>query len=194
MENTRIIRKIGDNKLYYGVRLERGEMTDIASIDGVEYSNNLDVIADTWFIRTKDKIDVTNMRVNRYRLTKELLAKINRGKRISVYDIKDTNNIEKGLRISKPISRVRYNNDLDCWDGSNFKGSGCGVGINKGITKMMDGRYVILYSSLFKGNKDYGLVVTEEDALLEIINSNNLHLLDRVKYRELRELYDFSIR
>lgn len=41
------------------------------------------------------------------------------------------------------IGRVRYNNNLDYWDGSNWTCGG--LGKHKGLTKLRDGRYVLIY-------------------------------------------------
>lgn len=41
------------------------------------------------------------------------------------------------------VGRVRYNNNLDWWDGNNWT---CGaVGKHKGLTKLKDGRYVLIH-------------------------------------------------
>lgn len=89
------------------------------------------------------------------------------------------------------IARVRYNTDLDYWDGNNM-GNG-GTGMHKGITKLKDGRYVIIIGSQWQGSKDYAYVVSPEEALQEILKSGNEQLLDTKKFRELKELHDESL-
>ena len=89
------------------------------------------------------------------------------------------------------IARVRSNNALDHWDGSNWTNGG--VGMHKGITKLKDGRYVIIVESQWQGAKDYGYIVSAEEALQEILRSHNEQLLDTKKFRELKELHDESL-
>lgn len=88
------------------------------------------------------------------------------------------------------IARVRYNQDLDYWDGRNW--SNGGIGMHKGITKLKDGRYVIIVGSQWQGEKDYGYIVTPEEALQEILKSGNEHLLETKKFRDLKILYEKS--
>ncbi len=89
------------------------------------------------------------------------------------------------------IARVRYNDALDYWDGNNFTNGG--TGMHKGITKLADGRYVIIIGSQWQGAKDYGYVVSAEEALQEIIKSGNVELLDTKKFKELKELQESSL-
>lgn len=84
------------------------------------------------------------------------------------------------------ISRVRYNQNLDYWDGRNW--SNGGVGLHKGITKLKDGRYVIIYGSDWQGSKDYGLIVSAKTALQEILKSGHNELLKTKKFKELAKL------
>ncbi|MGP0689805.1 hypothetical protein ACW5UC_24985 [Priestia aryabhattai] len=102
--------------------------------------------------------------------------------RVSVYE-----NLEK----KEVISRVRYNASLDYWNGK--ENSNGGKGYHKGITKLKDGRYVIIYGSDWQGDKDYGIVVSAEEALEEILKSGNNALLKTKKYKELNELYKSTI-
>ncbi len=86
------------------------------------------------------------------------------------------------------VARVRYNNLLDYWDGSNWTNGG--TGMHKGITKLKDGRYVIIIGSQWQGARDYGYIVSPEEALQEILKSGNHDLLETKKFRELKELYE----
>lgn len=88
----------------------------------------------------------------------------------------------------KVISRVRYNRDLDLWDGRNF--SNGGIGRHKGITKLGDGRYVIIYGNDLIGVEEYGKVVSNEIALQEIMKAQRLDLLNTKKYHSLKDLYN----
>lgn len=89
------------------------------------------------------------------------------------------------------IGRVRYNADLDYWDGRNW--SNGGVGMHKGITKLKDGRYVIIIGTQWQGEKDYAYVVSKEEALQEILKSGNQQLLKTKKYAELKRLYEDTV-
>ena len=92
----------------------------------------------------------------------------------------DTNN--------KIVARVKYNEKLDYWNGRNW-GNG-GLGMHKGITKLKDGRFVIIIGSQMQGSKDYAYIVSKEEALQEVLKSGNLELLEEKKFVELKTLYD----
>jgi len=97
--------------------------------------------------------------------------------RINVYD--DDNNV---------VARVRYNQNLDFWDGRNWS---CGaLGRHKGLTKLKDGRYVLIHGSDYEGERDYGEIISPQRALQEILKSGNTELLKLKKFKELKELYD----
>lgn len=89
------------------------------------------------------------------------------------------------------IGRVRYNADLDYWDGRNF--SNGGVGKHKGIARLKDGRYVIIYGTQWQGEKDYALVVDDNTALQEILKSGNEHLLELKKFLDLNKKYKMEM-
>ena len=86
------------------------------------------------------------------------------------------------------IARVRYNQDLDYWNGYNFQNGG--VGRHKGITKLKDGRYVIIIGTNWQGEKDYDYVVDADEALQEILKSGNTELLSTEKFAGLKKLYE----
>ena len=86
------------------------------------------------------------------------------------------------------IARVRYNQNLDFWDGRNWQNGG--TGRHKGITKLKDGRYVIIVGSDWQGERDYAYIVDAEEALQEILKSQNLDLLETKKFKELKKLYN----
>jgi hypothetical protein len=97
--------------------------------------------------------------------------------RVNVYDSVDSQEI---------VSRVRYNQDLDYWNGSNWQNGG--TGMHKGITKLKDGRFVIIYGTQWDGDRDYALIVQPKEALQEILRSQHLELLEMKKYVELKAL------
>ena len=97
--------------------------------------------------------------------------------RINVYD--SSGNV---------IARVRYNANLDFWDGRNWT---CGeTGRHKGLTKLKDGRYVLIHGTQWQGEKDYAEIITKEQALQEILKAQKPELLCFKKFRELKELYE----
>ena len=86
------------------------------------------------------------------------------------------------------IARVRYNQNLDYWDGRNWQNGG--VGRHKGITKLKDGRYVIIIGSDWQGERDYAYVVVADEALLEILKAQQFILLNTKKFAGLKKLYE----
>ena len=84
------------------------------------------------------------------------------------------------------LARVRYNAILDYWNGSNWQNGG--TGLHKGLTRLRDGRYVIIIGSDWQGSRDYGYVVSPSEALQEILKSGNSELLETKKFAELKEL------
>jgi len=86
------------------------------------------------------------------------------------------------------IARVRYNQDLDFWNGRNWQNGG--TGRHKGITKLKDGRYVIIVGSDWQGERDYAYVVDADEALQEILKAQRLELLETKKFAELKKLYE----
>ena len=67
---------------------------------------------------------------------------------------------------------------------------GGGVFMHKGITKLKSGSYVIIIGSNWQDDEDYAYVVTDKEALDEIVNSYNLQLLEKGRFKRLRELYE----
>jgi hypothetical protein len=91
-------------------------------------------------------------------------------------------------QLKEVVARVRYNQNLDYWDGRNWQNGG--TGRHKGITKLKDGRYVIIKGTDWQGEKDYAYVVDAEEALQEICKAQRLELLDTKKFAELKKLYE----
>ena len=86
------------------------------------------------------------------------------------------------------IARVRYNSCLDYWDGRNWTSGG--VGRHKGLTKLRDGRYVLIHGTDWQGEKDWAEIISPEQALQEILKSGNTELLETKKFAELKKLYE----
>lgn len=85
------------------------------------------------------------------------------------------------------IGVVEYSDNLDHWDGRNY--SNGGVGNHKGLTKLEDGRFVLIYGSDWEGHRDYGEIISSYDALQEVLKSDNDDYLLN-EYPELKELYE----
>lgn len=96
--------------------------------------------------------------------------------RVNVYDGDDV------------VARVRYNQDLDYWNGRNWQNGG--LGLHKGITKLRDGRYVLIHGTDWQGERDWAEIVSPEQALQEILRSGNTELLNKKKFAELKKLYE----
>ena len=90
--------------------------------------------------------------------------------------------------MKEVVARVRYNQNLDYWDGRNWQNGG--TGRHKGITKLKDGRYVIIKGTDWQGERDYAYVVDAEEALQEILKAQRLELLETKKFAELKKLYE----
>lgn len=89
------------------------------------------------------------------------------------------------------IARVRYNSNLDYWDGSNWT---CGsTGHHKGLTKLKNGQYVLIHGTQWQGEQDWAEAITADQALQEVLQSGNTELLDKPKFSELKKLYEESI-
>lgn len=84
------------------------------------------------------------------------------------------------------VTRVRYNSCLDFWDGRNF--SSGKVGRHLGITKMKDGRYVLIHGTQWLGEKDYGELVSEEQAIQAILKTQHIELFKTKKFKQLKAI------
>ncbi len=84
------------------------------------------------------------------------------------------------------VAQVSENTNLDYWDGNN---NTCGsTGRHKGLTQLQDGRYVLIHSTQWQGEKDSAEVVTPAAALQEILTSGNEELFkDFPELEELKE-------
>jgi hypothetical protein len=84
------------------------------------------------------------------------------------------------------IARVRYNQDLDRWDGRNYT---CGsTGRHLGITKLKTGEYVLIHGTQWQGERDTAVIVDPMTALQEILKSGNEELLETKKFIDLKKL------
>jgi len=88
------------------------------------------------------------------------------GSMINVYD-----------KDNKIVARVKENRNLDYWDGHNMTNGG--TGLHKGITKLKDGRFVLIHTSQWIGDKDYGEIITKEQAIEEILRAGKEELIEQ---------------
>jgi hypothetical protein len=89
------------------------------------------------------------------------------------------------------VARVEYNQDLDHWDGSNWT---CGAtGRHKGITRLTDGRFVLIHGTQWQGESDHAEIISPVEALQEILRSGNDDLLDQEKFSDLKEIKQKSM-
>lgn len=82
-----------------------------------------------------------------------------------------TVNVYKNEEREEVIARVKYNHDLDTYDGHNFT---CGsAGHHKGITQLSDGRFVLIHGTQWQGEHDWAEVISKDRAVQEILKSDN---------------------
>jgi len=81
------------------------------------------------------------------------------------------------------VARVKSNSNLDIWDGRNYTNGGTGKHL--GLTKLKKSKkFVLIFTSQWEGDRDYGEVVSDEFAFAQIARSESWELLD--KYPELK--------
>lgn len=86
------------------------------------------------------------------------------------------------------IGRVNYSTNLDFYDGRNFT---CGsVGEHKGLTKLRNGKFVLIRTSNWRDSPDYAEIISDGQALQEILNSGNTKLLEEKRFTKLKKLYE----
>lgn len=74
----------------------------------------------------------------------------------------------------KVIARVKYTDNLDIWDGHNW----CrGTGRHLGLTRLKDGRFVLVHGTQWEGERPYAEIISEDQALQEILKADNDELL-----------------
>lgn len=84
------------------------------------------------------------------------------------------------------VASVEYNSNLDFYDGSNYT---CGsTGRHQGLTKLKDGRYVLIHGTEWEGERNTAEVVTADEALQAILSSDNDELLEESRFSELKAM------
>lgn len=84
------------------------------------------------------------------------------------------------------VARVEFNNNLDYWDGHNYS---CGsMGEHLGITRLKDGRFVIINGTDWQGQRDTAHIASKSDALAAVIRSGNEELMQKYFAAEVKKL------
>lgn len=65
-----------------------------------------------------------------------------------------------------------------------------GLSCQKGITCLEDGSFLIIEQRQWIEQESFGYTISKEEALKEILLSDNLDLLDHPKFFELKILYE----
>lgn len=87
---------------------------------------------------------------------------------------------------SQVVARVKYNDLLDRWNGSNW--SGGAPGRHLGITKLRDGRFVLIHGTQWDSESNYGVVVSDREALNAILTADREDLLEEKRFEPLKTL------
>jgi len=86
------------------------------------------------------------------------------------------------------VAHVKYNSNLDYWDGRNYT---CGsTGRHLGITVLKDGRFVLIHGTQWQGERSHAEIVPAEEALRAIIRTDSTELLESPRFKALQELYN----
>lgn len=85
------------------------------------------------------------------------------------------------------IATVKYNSNLDVWDGSNYQNGG--TGMHLGITKLEDGSYVLIHGSDWQGDTDWAEIIGEKTAY-ELIMKYDSSMLEWKAFEDLKKFQD----
>lgn len=86
---------------------------------------------------------------------------------------------------TRTIGEVEYNQNLDYWDGSNWRNGG--IGSHLGVAKWKD-EYVIIYGTDLEGHRDYAEKISPKEAY-KLIKEFKPALFEEEEFEELLE-YD----
>ena len=82
------------------------------------------------------------------------------------------------------IATVKYNSNLDVWNGSNWQNGG--VGLHLGITKLENGQYVLIHGSDWQGDTDWAELIDDKTAY-ELIMKYDSNMLEWKAFQELKK-------
>lgn len=87
------------------------------------------------------------------------------------------------------VAQVKYTANLDYWDGRNWT---CGsTGRHKGLTKLKDGRFVLIHGTQWQNERDTAEIISPEQAVQEILAAGADELFG--EFPELAALRDETI-
>ena len=81
------------------------------------------------------------------------------------------------------IATVKYNNNLDVWNGSNYQNGG--TGRHLGLTKLEDGTFVLIHGSDWQGDTDFAEIISPKKAY-ELIMRYDSRMLEWEAFKELK--------
>ncbi len=81
------------------------------------------------------------------------------------------------------IATVKYNSNLDNWNGSNWQNGG--TGHHLGITKLSDGTFVLIHGSDWQGDRDWAETIPPKKAY-ELIMKYDESMLEWKAFKELK--------
>jgi len=81
------------------------------------------------------------------------------------------------------IATVECNTNLDYWTGSNYQNGG--TGRHLGLTKLSDGKFVLIHSSDWQGDRDWAEVISPKQAY-ELIMKYDQDMLEWKAFEELK--------
>ena len=82
------------------------------------------------------------------------------------------------------IAVVKYNSNLDVWNGSNYQNGG--TGMHLGITKLEDGTYVLIHGSDWQGDTDWAEIISDKKAY-ELIMKYSPDMLEWEAFEDLKK-------
>ena len=81
------------------------------------------------------------------------------------------------------IATVKYNSNLDNWNGSNWQNGG--TGHHLGIPKLSDGTFVLIHGSDWQGDRDWAETIPPKKAY-ELIMKYDESMLEWKAFKELK--------
>lgn len=85
------------------------------------------------------------------------------------------------------IGTVKYNQNLDVWNGRNWQNGG--TGLHLGITKVSDGSFVLIHGSDWQGSRDWAEIIPNKRAF-QLIMRFSPELLEEEKFKELNRFQE----
>lgn len=85
------------------------------------------------------------------------------------------------------IATVKYNHNLDVWNGSNYQNGG--TGRHLGLTKLEDGTYILIHGSDWAGDIDWAEIISDKKAY-ELIMKYDKDMLEWKAFEELKKFQE----